>query len=90
MTKKLSKDPTQSLFISNKYEKDIKKLMQQYVDGIIDITRKYHPDMAKIKEETDKLKSDMLESGMRPMVEKYVGMSVQQGNKFAKMRLKRR
>lgn len=89
MPKTRDKDPSQSLWISEKYEKELVKQMQLYYDGIISLSKKYYPDTAKIKEETDKLKAELLTGDMRATVEKYITMSVQQGSKFAKLRLKR-
>lgn len=81
-------DPTSSLWISEKYEKDLKAHLESYQAGIIAIYKKYPGDITRIKAEIDKLKAEMIEAQVRPTVTKYLDMSVSQGRKFADKRLK--
>jgi hypothetical protein len=84
-----SSDPSQSLWISNKYEKDMTAAMTEYVSAAAEIARTTS-DPEQIREQMEELKAEMIESTFTPLAEKYVTMSVKQGIKFSNLQLKKR
>lgn len=83
-----SSDPSESLWISNKYEKDLKAAMTNYVSAAAEIARTT-ADPDQIRERMDELKAEMIETRFGPMAEKYVTMSVKHGLKFSNLQLKK-
>lgn len=88
MTKKTDKDPTQSLWIEDKYNKDLQMTMKTYSDGMIELMVKHADNLETLREKLDEYKAETIKSVFRPLAKKYVTLSAQQGGKFAKLQLK--
>jgi len=88
MGTKTRKDPAQSLWIEDKYNKDLQTAMKTYSDGMIELMVKHADNLELLREKLDEYKSEAIETVFRPLAKKYVTLSAQQGGKFAKLQLK--
>lgn len=88
MTKKILRDPTQSQWIEDRYNKDLQKAMKDYQSGMLDLMVKHAGDLALLREKLDEYKAEAITEVFRPLATKYVTLSTQQGGKFAKLQLK--
>ncbi|MCK9592327.1 MAG: hypothetical protein M0Q91_10015 [Methanoregula sp.] len=88
-TKKLDNDPTQSLWLENKYAKELVAAMTGYTAGLIDIIKENPDDPERIRQLQDEYKAEAIETKFKPLATKYITMAAKQGGKFAKLQLKR-
>lgn len=88
MGNKTRKDPTQSLWIEDRYNKDLQKAVKDYHAGMLDLMVKHAGDLAMLRVELDEYRTEQVKTVFRPLAETYVNLSTKQGGKFAKLQLK--
>lgn len=86
---KLSRDPTQSQWIEDKYNKDVQKAFTQYYAELVDIATG-PGTIEEIKTKIDEHKTKYLNDVFRPVASKYVTMALKQGVKYSRLNVKRR
>lgn len=85
MPTKTERDPTQSLWIENRYNRDLKKTLAKYTEGMIEIIESGD----NVRERLDEYKAEQLKTVLKPLAEKYVELSLIQGKKYGLLEVKR-
>jgi len=86
---KLSRDPTQSQWIEDKYNKDVQKAFNDFYSEFVDIATG-PGTIEEIKAKIDEHKSKYLNGQFRKIAEKYTIMALKQGVKYSRLNVKRR